>query len=156
MPSFMKLIVAVILTVGIGSLGGIFTATEVNTWYAGIQKPSFNPPSWVFAPVWTLLYLLMGVSVYLVWKQPLSTARRAATGVFIVQFVFNFLWSFIFFKLHLIGWALAEIIVMWVLILITIGQFARLSRTAAWLLVPYLAWVSFATVLTAAIYRLNT
>ena len=156
MPSFMKLIVAVILTVGIGSLGGIFTATEVNTWYAGIQKPSFNPPSWVFAPVWTLLYLLMGISVYLVWKQPLSTARRVATGVFIVQFVFNFLWSFIFFKLHLIGWALAEIIVMWVLILITIGQFARLSRTAAWLLVPYLAWVSFATVLTAAIYRLNT
>lgn len=156
MPSFMKLIVAVILTVGIGSLGGIFTASEVGTWYAGLQKPSFNPPSWLFAPVWTLLYLLMGISVYLVWKQPPSPARRMATGVFIVQFVFNFLWSFIFFKLHLIGWALAEIIVMWVLILITIVLFARLSRTAAWLLVPYLAWVSFATVLTAAIYKLNT
>ncbi|MEA3427011.1 MAG: TspO/MBR family protein [Bacteroidota bacterium] len=153
--NWQKLAASVLFTVGIGSLGGIFTISEIPGWYAGLQKPSFNPPNWVFGPVWSTLYLMMGISLYLVWKKPRSVMRNVALLLFMIQFVLNFFWSILFFNQHLIGAALLEIVLMWLFILLTIVWFARLSKTAAWLLVPYLCWVSFATVLTAAIWKLN-
>ncbi len=151
-----KLVVSLLVTVGLGSLGGIFTVSEIPNWYAGLQKPSFNPPNWLFGPVWTLLYILMGISVYLVWKHPVSTDRNIALTLFIVQFVLNFFWSVIFFKQHQLGWALVEIILMWVFIFLTIIWFGKISSTASWLMVPYISWVSFATLLNAAIWKLNS
>ena len=150
-----KLVTAVILTVGLGAVGGLVTAPEIPLWYAGLNKPSFNPPNWLFGPVWTTLYLLMGVSCYLVWKQPVSVERNKALYLFILQFVLNFCWSFIFFGMHETGWALTEMILLWLTILATIFSFAKFSKTAAWLLVPYIAWVSFAMLLNGAIWRLN-
>lgn len=151
-----KLVGSLIFTVGLGSLGGIFTISEIPNWYAGLQKPSFNPPDWIFGPVWTLLYVLMGISVYLIWKQPESDIRNTAITLFVVQFILNFCWSIIFFKLHHTGWALVEIIAMWGFIFLTILWFGKSSSLAAWLLVPYISWVSFATLLNAAIWKLNS
>ena len=150
-----KLIISIVATVGIGSLGGIFTISEIPNWYAGLNKPSFNPPNWLFGPVWTSLYTMMGVSFYLIWKQPANETRKKAIQLFMIHFVLNFFWSIIFFSIHAIGSALIEIIVMWIFILLTIIQFSKLSKVAAWLLVPYIAWVSFATILTASIWKLN-
>ncbi len=150
-----KLVTAVSLTVVLGAVGGLVTAAEIPTWYAGLTKPSFNPPNWLFGPVWTALYILMGISCYLVWKQAPSPARNRALSVFIIQFILNFCWSFIFFGMHETGWALAEMILLWITILITIFSFAKFSKTAAWLLVPYISWVSFAMLLNGAIWRLN-
>jgi tryptophan-rich sensory protein len=153
--NWVKLLLSVLFTVGIGSLGGIFTISEIPGWYAGLQKPSFNPPNWLFGPVWSMLYLLMGISFYLIWKQPVSTVRNVGLTLFVIQFILNFFWSIIFFNQHLIAAAFLEMVFMWIFILLTIIWFAKLSPTAAWLLVPYLCWVSFATVLTAAIWKLN-
>lgn len=150
-----KLILSLLLTVGVGLLGGLFTAPEIEGWYTTIQKPSFQPPNWLFGPMWTLLYILMGISLYLVWKQPSSDRRNKALTIFIIQFILNFFWSVIFFNQHQIGWALIEIGVMWVCILLTIVQFNKIKPAAAWLLVPYILWVSFATVLNGAIWKLN-
>jgi benzodiazapine receptor len=150
-----KLITAVSLTVVLGAVGGLVTAPEIPTWYAGLNKPSFNPPNWLFGPVWTTLYILMGISCYLIWKQPVSAARNKALCLFVIQFALNFCWSFIFFGMHETGWALAEMMVLWITILLTIFAFAKFSKTAAWLLVPYISWVSFAMLLNGAIWRLN-
>lgn len=155
LSNLQKLVISIIATVGIGSLGGIFTISEIPNWYANLTKPSFNPPNWIFGPVWTSLYTMMGISFYLIWKQKESELRKKAIQLFVIQFVLNFFWSIIFFSMHAIGAALIEIIVMWILILITIIQFSKLSKAAAWLLVPYIAWVSFATLLTASIWKLN-
>lgn len=150
-----KLISSIALCVLLGSVGGLVTVNEIPTWYATLNKPSFHPPNWLFGPVWTTLYVLMGIGVYLIWKQPLSKERNKALQVFILQFILNFCWSFIFFGLHATGWALIEMIALLVLILLTILHFAKHSKLAAWLLVPYLAWVSFALLLNAAIWKLN-
>ena len=150
-----KLIVAVLFTLVFGGLGGIVTAPEIATWYALLNKPSFNPPHYLFGPVWTLLYLLMGVSLYLIWKQPTSSVKTKSISLFFMQFFFNFCWSFIFFKFHQTGWAFAEIIVMWIFILLTIVAFSKLNTVAAWLLVPYISWVSFASLLNFMIWKLN-
>ena len=151
-----KLIVSVTCTVGLGSLGGLFTISEIPVWYAGLQKPSFNPPNWLFGPVWTMLYLLMGIAFYLIWKQPASPVKSTALLLFIIQFVLNFCWSFIFFKQHAIGMALIEIVLMWGMFFLTILWFGKISSLAAWLLVPYISWVSFATLLNTAIWKLNS
>lgn len=153
--NWVKLVVSVLFTVGIGSLGGIFTMSEIQGWYAGLQKPSFNPPNWLFGPVWSMLYLLMGISFYLIWKQPVSTIRNVGLILFVIQFSLNFFWSILFFNQHMIAAALLEMVFMWIFILLTMIWFAKLSPTASWLLLPYLAWVSFATILTAAIWKLN-
>ena len=156
MSNTVKLIICIVLTVGFGSLGGIFTAAEIQGWYLHLNKPSWNPPNWLFAPVWTTLYLLMGISLYLVWKTAAGTdAKRWAIIIFIAQFVLNFLWSYIFFREHLMGWAFVEIIVMWIAILCTIIAFSRINKTAAWLLVPYISWVSFAAILNYTVWQLN-
>lgn len=150
-----KLSAALLFTVGFGSLGAVFTVAEIGTWYATLNKPSFNPPNYLFGPVWTILYILMGISFYLVWKKPTSPVRTAGVLFFLVQFILNFCWSIIFFKLHKMGLAFAEIMVMWIFILFTINEFRKLNKIAAWLLVPYILWVSFAAVLNFSLWKLN-
>ncbi len=155
MNNSIKLILSLLFTIGVGSLGSVFTVAEIPNWYASLQKPVFNPPNWIFGPVWTILYTLMGVALYLVWKKPISKDRYTALVFFMIQFTLNFFWSIIFFKYHQLGWALVEILMMWVSILLTIIFFWKNSNMAALLLIPYLAWVSFATLLNAAIMQLN-
>lgn len=151
-----KLILSLLLTVGIGALAGYITAGESSgEWYTSLKKPSFQPPSWLFSPVWTTLYVLMGISFYLVWKQPLTRARNMAITLFLAQLLFNFMWSVLFFSWHSPGLALIDIVVLWISILLTILSFSKLSKTAAWLLVPYILWVSFATALNWEIWRMN-
>lgn len=152
-----RLIISIAIPVLIGGSAGFFTATGVESWYQTIQKPSWNPPSWIFAPVWTTLYVLMGIALFLIWKSAApDTLKKTAIGLFALQLTLNFFWSFIFFKLEQPGWALAEIIVMWIFILLTIFSFAKINTTAAWLLVPYISWVSFATILNYTIWKLNS
>ena len=150
-----KLISCLVLTLGLGGAGGYFTVNEIKSWFVTLNKPSFNPPNYLFGPIWSLLYFLMGISLYLIWQQPRSTQRKQAITIFLIQFALNVSWSFIFFKQHQILWALVDIIALWLFILITILSFAKLNKTAALLLVPYISWVSFATLLNAAIWLLN-
>ena len=139
-----------------GVVGGVATARSVTTWYPTLKQPAFTPPSWVFDPVWTTRYLLMGVSLYLIRKRGTAAGAPASTGkLFTLQLLLNALWSFIFFGLRSPGWALVEIVGLWAALMLTIRAVARVSRPAAVLLVPYLLWTSFALVLNAAIWRLN-
>ena len=152
----MKLIISILIPVLVGAISGYFTSSGVNGWYALANKPWFNPPNWIFAPVWTTLYVLMGIAFFLVWKsEPTNLIKKTAIVLFAFQLLLNFFWSFIFFKLQQPGWAFAEIILMWVMILLTILWFGKISSTASWLLVPYICWVSFASVLNYSIWRLN-
>lgn len=156
MNNTLKLIIAIAIPLLIGSTSAFFTVTGVGSWYQTINKPSWNPPDYIFGPVWTTLYILMGVSLFLVWKSGTDAGtKRKAIVLFAIQLVLNFFWSFIFFDQQLIGAAFAEIIVLWLFILLTIFAFARISKTAAWLLVPYISWVSFAAFLNYTIWQLN-
>ena len=156
MSSIVKLIIAIAIPVLVGAISGYFTITGVESWYQTIQKPSWNPPNWIFGPVWTTLYILMGISLYLIWKSDATPSLKwLAILLFALQLALNFFWSLIFFNQHAIGWALVEIIVLWLSILATIFVFARINNTAAWLLVPYISWVSFAGILTYTIWKLN-
>lgn len=155
MKKIMTLIACLTLTLGVGAIAGIATASSIDNWYNSIQKPSFNPPNYLFGPVWTVLYILMGISFYMIIVAPPHPLKRKAITLFLVQLFFNFCWSFIFFNFHELFWASVEIIVLWVLILLTIIQFSKINKIAPWLLVPYLAWVSFATCLSFSIYFLN-
>jgi len=151
-----KLIAAIAISQLAGVVGSIFTVSSVGTWYRVLEKPAFNPPPWVFGPVWTLLYTLMGVAAWLVWRRGLDTPGvRPALGLFIVQLVLNAAWSIIFFGLRRPLAAFVEILLLWTAILLTITWFFRVSRVAGWLLVPYIMWVTFAAVLNHAIVRLN-
>ena len=138
----------------IGSLGAFWTSSD-GDWYKKINKPSFNPPSWVFAPVWTLLFSLMGVALYLVWIAPSSKIRTIALVLFGVQFVFNVLWSYLFFGLNNPLASLIEIFVLLVFILITGIYFYFINRFAGYLLIPYFLWVSFASFLNYSLWKLN-
>jgi translocator protein len=151
-----RLVVCVLICEGAGLLGSIATMPQIPLWYASLVKPSFSPPSWLFGPVWTGLYFLMGVALFLVWR--LGIARggvRTAIILFAVQLALNVLWSFVFFGRQSPLGGLVVIVALWVAIVATIASFWRLSTAAAILLVPYLLWVSFAAVLNAAILRLN-
>lgn len=151
----MKLFYSLLITLAVGGIAGFATATAIGTWYVYLNKPSFNPPNFVFAPVWTMLYIFMGIALYLVWKLPASAAKNRAMVVFFVQLLLNFFWSLIFFNMHQTGWALVDIILLWLSILLTMRAFAPLSKTAGWLLFPYFLWVSFASVLNYFIWHLN-
>jgi benzodiazapine receptor len=156
MSSFVKLVIAIAIPVLIGGISGFFTVSGVESWYQTIQKPSWNPPNWIFGPVWTTLYVMMGIALWLVWKEDTSRElKMIAFILFGVQLILNFLWSFIFFKLEQPGFAFLEILFMWVAILATIFAFAQVNKAAAWLLVPYISWVSFAAILNFTIWRLN-
>jgi tryptophan-rich sensory protein len=153
--NIIKAINSIAFTVGLGAASGYVTVREIPTWYATLNKPSFNPPNFLFGPVWTILYILMGISVYLIWKQAPSPQRKKAINLYLIQFAFNLAWSFIFFNKHQIFLALIDIIAMWFCILLTIFAFSKFSKLAAWLLVPYISWVSFAAILNTAIWVLN-
>lgn len=124
-------------------------------WYASLQKPSWNPPGWVFGPVWTALYTMMAVAAWLVWKRGGFSAQRRARALFCAQLILNAAWTPLFFGLQQPGLAFAEIVVLWLAIAATLVAFHRVSRAAAWLLAPYLAWVSFAAALNFTLWRLN-
>ena len=137
-------------------IGSIFTAPEISTWYATLVRPSFAPPDWLFGPVWTALYTMMGVSAYLVWREGLADPRvKVAMAVFAIQLAANVSWSAAFFGLRSPLAGLAVIIVLWALIALNIQKFREVSRTAGLLLIPYILWVTFAMVLNFSIWRLN-
>lgn len=143
------------ICLGAASLGASVTTPEIDGWYMMIEKPAWNPPDWIFGPVWTSLYLMMAVAAWLVWKP--NGFKAAATGLslFAVQLGLNVAWSWIFFRLHAPGWAFVEIVILWSAILATTVAFFQKSKIAGGLMVPYLAWVSFASVLNFTIWRLN-
>lgn len=124
-------------------------------WYASLQKPSWNPPGWIFGPVWSALYAMMAVAAWLVWKRGGFPIQRKALGWFLTQLFLNALWTPLFFGLHLPGPAFAEILLLWLAIAATLLAFRSVNRTAAWLFVPYLAWVTFAAVLNGTLWRMN-
>ena len=153
---YFQLAVAVAVPLLAGAVGSVFTSPAISGWYAQLARPALSPPNWVFGPVWTTLFLMMGVAAFLVWRRGLAArAVRVALGVFVAQLVLNVLWSALFFGLRRPDLALAEIAVLWLAIAATILVFRPLSRLAACLLVPYLAWVSFASYLNFAFWRLN-
>lgn len=152
-----KLMAAFGLSFSAALVGSLFTSRQaINTWYANLNKPSFTPPGWLFGPVWTALYALMAISAFLVWHKGLNyRAVRVALILFLVQLILNALWTPLFFGAKMPGLAFTEILLLWVTIALTILTFARVSRAAALLLVPYIAWVSFAAILNASIWLLN-
>lgn len=156
MSNIVKLIISIVVCQLAGVIGNIFTSESVSTWYQTLNKAPFNPPDWLFGPVWITLYLLMGISMFLVWREGLQNQRvKPAFILFIVQLVLNIAWSMVFFGMQSISGGLIVIIILWFLIILTIIRFKSISKVAAFLLVPYLLWVSFATVLTFYIYKLN-
>ena len=144
------------IPLAVGLAGSLATQEGLRVWYRTIERPDWNPPDWVFGPVWTTLYVMMGIAlVQVVGAERDRVARQVGLGLFVVQLILNFGWSWIFFVNHDLFGALVEIIALWLAIAATAVAFAATRRSAGLLLVPYLAWVSFATVLTAAIWRLN-
>lgn len=156
MSKILKLIFCISIPLVGGALSGIATVEGVLTWYVDLHKPSFNPPNYLFGPVWTTLYFLMGISLFLVVNETSQPEeRRRALVIFAIQLFLNFLWSFIFFHYHLLGWALVEILMMWLFIVGLIPALYKVNKWAGLLQLPYLCWVSFASVLNASIYHLN-
>jgi benzodiazapine receptor len=150
-----KLVCSLLLPLGVGAVAGLFTAKAVPEWYATLNQPSFSPPSFVFGPVWTALYILLGVSLFLVWKLDSGKERNLAILAFLIQLILNFGWSFIFFYFRMIGFALIEIVILWIAIVIMLYQFYKIKPLAAYINIPYLLWVTFASILNAAYCFLN-
>ena len=154
--TIIKFIVAIVVCQLAGFVGSLLTTPSIPTWYAALRKPSFNPPNWIFGPVWTTLFVLMGISAFIVWNKGLDRKGvKAALVLFIIQLVLNMLWSYLFFTLHSPLYAFVEIIILWLAILLTMLKFFPISRAAGYLLLPYILWVSFAAVLNFTIFRLN-
>lgn len=151
---FFKLFVSIVVCELAGGIGSIFNIKAIPKWYRKIKRPSFNPPNWIFGPVWTTLYLLIGISFYFVWNSNVS-GKEIAIILFVVQLVLNILWSGIFFGLRKPGYAFIEIILLWASILAMIIFFYPISNVASYLLIPYFLWVSFASVLNFSIWFLN-
>jgi len=152
----LKLVAAIVVCEMAGVVGAVFSAPAIREWYVNLAKPKFSPPKWVFAPVWTALYAIMGIAAFLVWQTGWANFDvRFALGIFIGQLVLNIFWSYLFFGLKSPLAAFVEIILLWLAIFATVVNFSKISMTAAWLLAPYLAWVSFAAVLNFNIWQLN-
>ncbi len=145
----------IILCLAVSGVGGAVTATSVDTWYQALEKPSFNPPDWVFAPVWTALYILMGIAAWRVWRLRSSGSTLTAFAVFGVQLCLNLAWSFLFFGLQRVDLALIEIVILLVAIITNTIVFWRIERLAGLLFVPYAAWVTYATILNTSLWLLN-
>lgn len=154
-----KILVMIVTCVIVGAISGLVTKESVDTWYPMINKPSFNPPNWIFAPVWSTLYVMMGIAAGLVWdKMEIKTQTetvKKGLKFFAIQLALNALWSYIFFGLHNPMLALLEIVVLWLMIYETFVQFNKVNKIAGYLFIPYLLWVTFAFVLNASIYWLN-
>ncbi len=149
-------IIILLLTYSAAAIGSIGTANNVLDWYPSLNAPFFKPPNWIFGPVWSVLYTLMAIAAFLVWKK-----RRQHYGVkvalflYVSQLILNAMWSIIFFNFHLLGWALVEIIFLEITIILTYINFRRIDKRAGWLLIPYILWVAFATLLNGAFWWLN-
>ncbi len=156
MNNIFKFIIAIVVSQLAGIIGSVFTTPAIPEWYATLAKPEFAPSNWVFAPVWTTLFVMMGIAAFLVWKKGLNHKDvKIALSIFIVQLILNTFWSIIFFGLKSPGVAFVEIIFLWIAILATIITFAKISKPASWLLVPYILWVTFAGFLNYSIWILN-
>jgi len=151
-----KFLVAILVCLLAGFIGSLFTTPSIPTWYESLNKPSFNPPNWLFAPVWTTLYVLMGISAYMIWeKSSRYKSSNTALKIFFVQLVLNSIWSMLFFGLRNPLYGFIGIVLLWFAILFTMLKFYRISKKAAYLLVPYILWVSFASLLNFYILILN-
>ncbi|HRG01318.1 MAG TPA: tryptophan-rich sensory protein [Bacteroidia bacterium] len=155
MKQFLKLSLCILSTLLIGGISGFATASSINGWYVTINKPSFNPPNYLFGPVWTTLYILMGISLYMILQSDSNELRKKAVTIFSIQLFLNFCWSFIFLNFQSLGLAFVEIILMWISILTMIIIFYKINKTAALFQIPYLLWVSFASILNGSIWYLN-
>jgi translocator protein len=156
MKKGLGILISIVICELAGAVGAIFTGPSIPGWYAGLVKPPFNPPNWLFGPVWTLLYALMGIAAYLVYEKRRKEPKvRTALIVFAAQLALNALWSPVFFGAHALLGAALVIVLLWATILASIVLFSKISKAAAWLLVPYILWVSFATVLNISLYVLN-
>lgn len=153
----LKLIISIMICQLAGFVGSLFTTPAIATWYAALQKPAITPPNWLFAPVWTTLFLLMGISLFLIWRKGLNYKNvRIALIIFAAQLILNIFWSILFFGLKSPLAGFIEILILWVVILLTIVSFYKLSGTAGILLIPYILWVSFAAILNFFLWSLNT
>ena len=152
---WLSLALWIIGCLAIGGLGGRWTGPEIPGWYRTIRKPSFNPPTWIFGPVWATLYILMAIAAWSVAESPESPARTLGLGLFALQLALNLAWSWIFFRKHAIGSAALEVAILWDAVAATTLVFSRISTASAWLMAPYWAWVTFASILNATIWRLN-
>lgn len=151
---FPQLLLSLGLCLGVGLVGSIFTSPAISTWYSTLNKPFFTPPNWVFAPAWTLLYIMMGVSLYLVWISK-SKLKKDAINIFFAQLGLNVFWSIIFFGLRNPILALVDIIALWIAVFLTIRSFYKVNKLSGNLLIPYILWITFATVLNLSIVILN-
>ncbi|BER91472.1 TspO/MBR family protein [Atrimonas thermophila] len=154
MLTYLKLIISVAIPLVAGFAGSLFTSQSLEDWYPALRKPFFTPPNWLFFPVWTTLFVLMGIAFYLVWQRNFA-GHRVVLYLYCLQLVANVMWSWFFFGLRRPEWALVDILVLWVLILACIVSFYRISHLAGYLLLPYLGWVSLASFLNYFIVRLN-
>lgn len=150
-----KLSFSILIPLLAGFLGSVFTTPAVKDWYPVINKPTWNPPSWLFGPVWTVLFIMMGVALYLVWSKKMDSKIRVALKIFSAQLILNVLWSVFFFGMGNFWLAFGEILILWGLILVTMIIFLKVSKTSGFLLVPYLLWVTFAAYLNFTIAGLN-
>ncbi len=156
MNKITKFVTAIVVSELAGVIGSIFTFSAIPNWYAYLIKPSINPPSWLFGPVWTTLYALMGIAAFLVWSKGWNRKDvKKALSVFTLQLVLNAMWSVIFFGLQSPAWAFLNIVLMWLAIIWTMVLFYKISKPAMWLLVPYILWVSFASYLNYCLWMLN-
>jgi len=154
MNKYLKLAISLIVPFLAASIGSIFTAQS--SWYVELAKPAFQPPNWIFGPVWTLLYLLMGISLFLVWQKGFESMRsKIALFFFSIQLFFNALWSVLFFGLNKVMFAFVDIIALWAAIALTMVSFYRISKTSMYLLIPYFLWVTFAMILNFSLFVLN-
>ena len=153
MPNFIKLVISISFTLGVGFLGSLATTPAIDSWYKTLEKPFFNPPNWIFAPVWTLLYVLMAIAFYLIWISGKKIKKPAI--LYVIQLFLNLFWSILFFGLKIPSVALLEIIILWIFIVLTAQSFYKINRLASYLLIPYLAWVSFAALLNYFLVLLN-
>jgi len=153
---FLPFIICLLIPLAIGAIGSFFTFESVRTWYTTLNKPSFNPPNGIFGPVWTTLYILMGIASYRIWKRRKEVSGyQWAAVIYVIQLILNLMWSFLFFYQKHIALALVEIGILWLAIIATAFLFYRIDKLAGLLFIPYILWVSFASYLTYSIYILN-
>jgi tryptophan-rich sensory protein len=151
--NWQKLVVALAIPQIIGGAGAFFTAPQIQGWYSQLNKPFYSPPNWIFGPVWTLLFIMMGLAQFLIWKK--KKLNDPIFNIYWIQLGLNYAWSVIFFGQQSPGWALVEIVFLWIAIRLTIRNFYKVNKVAGKLLYPYLAWVSFATILNLGVWWLN-
>ncbi len=154
MNKLTKFIISIFIPLTVGFVGSFFTMNSISTWYIYLHKPFFTPPSWIFGPAWTALYIMMGISLYIIWINPIKN-KKMAFITFGVQMFLNMIWSIIFFGFQSPLFAFIEIIILWISILLSIIYFFKISKSASYLLIPYILWVSFASILNFSIYYLN-